>query len=159
MQLTQKVMNMKIISIYLMGLILLSFPFNLQANISGDIENNNDTFLKPLIPVLEGYAELTNRVDGGYYNVYQVDGLKFHYLCEYYIAESSEHKYLNYKVYNESREVVLDNSIELEVNYGHNYYEVDCSGFLSTGKRYLLEVTTLKGKKLYLKFKYINYIP
>lgn len=150
--------------------LLISFP--LKSSSGNEIASNSSTKQKskcviPLPPPDKGYAEITKRVDGGYIQIYTGQNLKFNYVSEYNPGPSSILNTLKYCIYNEDREVVLgfsednefiiDGSPMFTVRYGNNFIDLDCNklGY----KKYLLEVVTPKGDKLYLKFKRIESTP
>jgi hypothetical protein len=60
---------------------------------------------------------------------------------------------LNYKIYNSKNQVVVDGSSATKlVQYKNNYYQFFLNT-LPTNNYYLLEITTKKKEKKYLRFK------
>jgi hypothetical protein len=155
---------MKNITLILIGVfIIMHSPIISSTENILDINTNSYQNLECLaffVPE-KGYAELTKKVDGGYIQIYNGQELKIHFIQEYKFDIEDFYNNLIYRIYDNSMDIVsgydVENGIMISgtsvhpLDYGSNYISIDC-GSIGYG-RFLLEVDTPNGDKLYLRFK------
>lgn len=96
-------------------------------------------------PVIIQYAELRKKTDGGY--VPSINNTLYFQYNEEYVTNNN----FTYKIFDNSNTAVLSSST-LSKTYGDNRYALNVAG-LTAGKFYILEVTSSKKEKWYLRFK------
>ncbi len=147
----------------MVSLVITSYPLKTSVcnetcpNENDKTENNCLSFFIPE----KGFAELVKKVDGGYIQIYNGQYLKIHFTQEYKFEIEDFYYNLIYRIYNNNMNIVsgydVDSGIIISgssihpLDYGNNYISIDC-GSIGYG-RFLLEVDTPNGEKLYLKFK------
>jgi hypothetical protein len=106
-------------------------------------------FVTPLPEAQLPYAELLERLDGGYYLT--VDGhLRIKYVERYKLESGAT---LNYRILDGSYTDVTP-ATSLGRKYGTNWYDLDLSGDLNDGEYYLFEVRNDKGDLTMFRFRF-----
>jgi hypothetical protein len=92
------------------------------------------------------YAELRKALDNGYFLTDEVE-LPVRYFEEY----SDQNGFLDFKIYDKDRAVVLASANSVPVTYGTNYLKIPITEL--TSGYYIMEVTNSKDEILKLRFK------
>lgn len=126
---------------------------------NGTVEVNSVSSFSPFVLAvstlgLPHYADLTKKLDGGYYLANAV--VYFRYNEEYNDADGN----LTYNIYDRYNQVVASSATHPHsITYGYNYIGINgtCSSGIGLGSgHYVLEVINEKNEKWYLRFQNIR---